>query len=1026
MPQVIPAVGAFFSGFAATGVGTFLTQTFAGRLLVSVASTALMQALQDKPRGQARPGLTSQYSQAGADNPLAFPLGTTATSGTRLCPWLSHGTNRVYLTLALAVSAVPGCVLSRVAVNGEWIELGGAPHPDYGQPCLAVYKDYFWIKWLDGSQTAADPMMLDKYGTDPDFPWSADMIGEGICIALLTFKRKDDLYNGLPTVVIETTGIPLYDPRQDDTAGGSGAHRWADPSTWEPSDNPMVQSYNVARGITLFTGDVWGGGFEDWRLPLDNWTTAMNVCDADEGGVPRYRAGIEVRVDSQPGGILKELGKASAATFAETAGQLKVRVDGPGLPVMMVSDGDFIVNKEQTEVPFAAPSTIYNGARSSYPEPEAIYASEDAPVLTDATFEAEDNGQRNLAKLTFHAVPYSDQVQRLQWSYVQDNRRQRRHSGSLQGAADLLEPLDTMSWSSGRYGYDGKLFEVAEVAHELRACLARVSLKEVDSGDWTPPPEAVLPRSPAVPGLTPPDPIVLTGWAVTQHIVRDAAGVPRRGGFGGNWSTEDLDGVDGVLWQAKDASDEVVLQGAVIDPSNGSFTTTEGVIPGGGYWVRARPIATAPTDWADWIFVQAPAVQLSALDFDPSIDSYIQGVAAQSLTPLELENMNVVERHDIGPDWAGALSVEVGPPNQADGDFSDGNSFWINLSDDTETATTPAAPGHPLGTSVALNMTEQNVVGPLVSGSLHGRRLRFTGYVYNTGDTVPQVGLRAYDGPNNFTNRVAVGTAGGAGWEWFDETIEIVALNQSSYQFWLRLNGPGTTEAQWTNLTIQDVTDPTATAVIADDNLILSSSIEEETVYFTDDTTHDLGAVFQSRVTGYLGWFAWNDSYTWDGWASWSEVGAWAGSTPDTTAALLVRYTVDDPADPAATWSDWAVPGAQLITARAYQFRVAADLASTAHHIRVSYATVVIDVPDRTVSDKAVAVPDTGLDYAFAPHFMDTPAVVASLTDPAAGERLKISAVSAEGVRFDVLDAGGSGVAGTINLIAKGYGRKET
>ncbi|MBN8494552.1 MAG: hypothetical protein J0M00_24305 [Burkholderiales bacterium] len=35
-------------------------------------------------------------------------------------------------------------------------------------------------------------------------------------------------------------GRKLYDPRKDSTAGGSGAHRLADPTTWEFSDNPSL------------------------------------------------------------------------------------------------------------------------------------------------------------------------------------------------------------------------------------------------------------------------------------------------------------------------------------------------------------------------------------------------------------------------------------------------------------------------------------------------------------------------------------------------------------------------------------------------------------------------------------------------------------------------------------------------------------------------------------------------------------------------------------------------------------------
>ncbi|PTX45942.1 hypothetical protein IQ03_04170 [Gemmobacter caeni] len=57
----------------------------------------------------------------------------------------------------------------------------------YGLPILGDYEGHAWIRYYDGSQTAADPMLLARYGTHPDRPWTADMVGTGLCYAILTF-----------------------------------------------------------------------------------------------------------------------------------------------------------------------------------------------------------------------------------------------------------------------------------------------------------------------------------------------------------------------------------------------------------------------------------------------------------------------------------------------------------------------------------------------------------------------------------------------------------------------------------------------------------------------------------------------------------------------------------------------------------------------------------------------------------------------------------------------------------------------
>ena len=123
-------VATALTAFTASATGAFLTQTFVGRLLVSVATSALISAIAPKPKQHKQeeippPGITSEFSQTGADNPLSFIPGTFATAGTRIAPLMSHGTEggtpNAYLTLPVAISAVPGMQLARVNLNGDFV-----------------------------------------------------------------------------------------------------------------------------------------------------------------------------------------------------------------------------------------------------------------------------------------------------------------------------------------------------------------------------------------------------------------------------------------------------------------------------------------------------------------------------------------------------------------------------------------------------------------------------------------------------------------------------------------------------------------------------------------------------------------------------------------------------------------------------------------------------------------------------------------------------------------------------------------
>ena len=235
-----PAFGAAaFGGWAAgAAFGSTVVGGLVGKLLTSVAASALMSALGPKPPQGG--GITISTTLRGEQNPETIILGWTATAGQAICPPYSHGKSNAYLTHVIELCSAPGATLSRLILNDDYVELGSTPHPDYGLPVLGEdYEGLVWVKYYDGRQTAADPMLRAQYGDHPDRPWTADMVGAGLCYAILTFKfHKSDLTQ-VPRYRFELDGIPLYDLRRDSTAGGSGPQRWSIPA---PGRRPATQA----------------------------------------------------------------------------------------------------------------------------------------------------------------------------------------------------------------------------------------------------------------------------------------------------------------------------------------------------------------------------------------------------------------------------------------------------------------------------------------------------------------------------------------------------------------------------------------------------------------------------------------------------------------------------------------------------------------------------------------------------------------------------------------------------------------
>ena len=611
---ILSAGGTLGAALGATALGSFLTSTV-GRLLVGVAVSALGRARAAKPRD---PGLQTSVTQAGGTNPVSLILGRYATAGTAVAPPMSHGDDNKYLVYVTDVSDLPCAGLSRLVIDGEYVPLGATPDADGFLPVTGRFAGFARVKFKAGTQSVADPWLIATYGSYPERPWTSDMVGTGVAYVILELKYDREVFQGLPACRYEVDGAKLYDPRFDTTVGGSGAQRWATPATWGFTLNPVVMVYNILRGITLADGSVWGGRAAAADLPLANWFAAMNECDVaisltGGGTEPQFRAGFEVTVDEEPAGIIEELLKGCSGAITLSGRTWKIRVGPPGLPVYFFTDADVLVSRPQDFDPFPGLDDTFNGIQARYPEPTSLWEAKDAPARFNATWEAEDGGRRLVADVAFSAVPYGGQVQRLMQAMGRDHRRMRRHTLTLPPEAAILEPLDTVAWTSTRNGYAAKLLEVGQVADEAMSLQPTVALREVDPDDYDWIAADGLPVSlvPAV--IVPPGTRAITGFAVAGVSISDGSS-NRRPGLRLTWTASALRGARGLTWELRPSGGAVILRGDTQDWDAGSLTLTGGLVADTAYEVRARALGDAPGVWTGWTAASTPDLRLAGVD----------------------------------------------------------------------------------------------------------------------------------------------------------------------------------------------------------------------------------------------------------------------------------------------------------------------------------------------------------------------------------------------------------------------------
>lgn len=598
-------------------------------LALKIGVSLLQKAMQKDPEPV---GVRGQI-EVGGDNPISFIVGTYATNG-QLEYVGTFGkagkTPNAYLTQVISLGDLPVNGLVDLFVNGEkcTIDYDETKYGDWGYP-VADFEDdgdnALWIKFYDGTQTTADPLLMAEFGDHPDRPWTSDMIGRGVPYAIVTAQFKRDVLTGPPRCTFVIEGIKLYDPRKDTTAGGSGAHRWGQPATYEWSDNPKVIQYNVMRGIYYDGEWFYGGqGMQAFQLPVSSWFAAMNECDRlvsiKGGGTEKnFRCGFEVKGDLEPIELCQKLDRACNGKTAENGGIYKTVCGNPGMPVYYFTDEDLIVSEPQSFNPFPGLEKVFNGAHASYPEPDEAWAAKDAPPRYRSDLEAEDDGRRLIANLTYETVPYKRQVQRLMRAALEANRRFRSHQGVFTPAAKLLDPLDVIAWTSARNGYDNKRFQLGAV-DDLNNVNQSAAFSELDPADYDWSSDYELPTSNGPLGRVKPQPRVLGSFGVFPATVKDALGVDRRPAILAGWPYNNDDvAIRAIAFQVREAGKTAVIwRGRSDQPEEGeALLAPFSLLPDTDYEVKAKFIGGGNTElfaWSAWMPVRTPNVQLTAAD----------------------------------------------------------------------------------------------------------------------------------------------------------------------------------------------------------------------------------------------------------------------------------------------------------------------------------------------------------------------------------------------------------------------------
>ena len=466
------------------------------------------------------------------------------------------------------------------------------------------------------------------------------MIGAGISYVIMTYKRDPKVFTSEPDPIFEVQGIPLYDIRKDSTKGGSGAHRWGTESTYEYTENPMVIAHNLALGISLMGGYTYGGNWDFGMIPANTIIAAMNECDAkvtERGAsVPKYRCGLELAVDEEPRLPMDEILKSCSGRMAYSRGSLLFRVGAPTAPVLSLNNSQELISQPATYSYFPDAGKMYNGVRTRYPEPLALWSEKEAPAQYVSAYLTEDREWVNIADVTLPAVPFPDQAWRLSNAWLKDNRRTRRHILRFPLSTLGLEPMDTINYTDVTLGYTDKLFEIDQIEDDHERNVRGIHIREIDPSDYDAPalyPDAI-PTSSGTPTITA---YTLTAWTFSALDMVDSAGRAREAGVLFTVTEDPPEDIEAIEWELYlDITGAPILSGTTDGLGDLIIPIFQGILPFTTYHGRLKPLSRQrETTWTALKSATTSDIRLSLSDLGADVQAAIAATRPDGITAAE-------------------------------------------------------------------------------------------------------------------------------------------------------------------------------------------------------------------------------------------------------------------------------------------------------------------------------------------------------------------------------------------------------
>lgn len=482
----------------AVAITTFIVTTLGSILLSKVISL-----FSPKANAQDRQASVAQLSIG--EHPREAIFGEAATGGSLADAFNYGGPEGTDWEVLVIVVADHRCeALTGFYVGDQYVAF-------VGDSAIAGYNGQLMVWWRDGRLDQVLPSVLRDHGG-----WSASDNLAGCATIVVAYKADDPKSktpiwtSGRPQFLWVVKGKRCYIARRDGSLpGGSGSHRWAEPSTWEWTDNLIDCRYNWQRGV--YAGDqvrrpemlLIGRGLSAVEAPPERTFAAANLCDEPvplkAGGTERrYRCNFVVRANEEFITTEEAFAAACAGDIVQREGGVEVEPGAAKAVIAEITDDDIIVGEKVTFNRFRTDKQRINTVVPRYVEPAQKWADHAAPIRRVVADVRADGGPRE-DPLSLIAVTSGTQAQRVGEIRRRKGRLERNGGFTLGPRFAHLEENDWIGWTSAKHLNGARVvFRITnyELAQSWRNT---ISIEEVAANcfDWSAAVDEIVPGAAA-------------------------------------------------------------------------------------------------------------------------------------------------------------------------------------------------------------------------------------------------------------------------------------------------------------------------------------------------------------------------------------------------------------------------------------------------------------------------------------------------------------------------------------------------